>query len=225
MFVSMWMTSNPTTVEPTTLLTDVAILMARNRFRHLPIVATAANDAPLVGIITASDILHAFPPELNPFSIAAADILATQTLNLRKMPVTASDIMTRDPITIAPDAPIEAAARLMQDKKISALPVMRDGTLLGLITSSDIFRAFVGIFESNVSGARITFDISKGEDIFPLVAEIVQRRKLRVLTFISMQQHERPVCVVEVTGDPDTMLDDVWKSHHRVLSVIRLPFA
>jgi len=224
MFVSMWMTSNPTTVEPNTLLTDVAILMARSRFRHLPIVATAASDAALVGIITASDILHAFPPELNPFSIAAADILATQTLNLRKMPVTASDIMTRDPITIAPDAPIESAARLMQDKKISALPVMRDGTLLGLITSSDIFRAFVGIFESNTAGARITFDISKGEDVLPLITEIAQRRKMRVLTFISLQKHERPVCVVEVTGAAvDTMLDDVWKSHHRVLSVIRVP--
>jgi acetoin utilization protein AcuB len=224
MFVSMWMTSKPTTVEPATLLTDVAILMARSRFRHLPVVASSATDAPLIGIITASDILHAFPPELNPFSLVAADLLATQTLNQRKMPVTASDIMTADPITIAPDAPIEAAARLMQTKKISALPVVRDGTLLGLITSTDIFRALVGIFESNVSGARITFDISKGEDVFPLIAEIAQRRKMRVLTFISMQKHERPVCVVEVTGDAvDTMLDDVWKSHHRVLSVIRLP--
>lgn len=224
MFVSMWMTPKPTTVEPTTLLTDVAILMARSRFRHLPVIASSAKDAPLVGIVTASDILHAFPPELNPFSVAAADMLATQTLNLKRIPMTTADIMTANPITIAPDAPVEAAARLMQNKKISALPVARDGALLGLITSTDIFRAFVGIFESNTSGARITFDISKGEDVFPLITEIAQRRKMRVLTFISVEKHQRPVCVVEVTGAAvDTMLDDVWKSHHRVLSVIRVP--
>ena len=139
------------------------------------------------------------------------------------MPVLASDIMTRNPISIEPEAPIEAAARIMRDRKIGALPVTRDGVLLGLITKSDIFRALVGIFESAAAGARITFDISKGEDVFPLVADIAKRRDMRVVTFVSMQQHERPVCVVEVGGAAvDKMLDDVWKSHHRVLSVIRL---
>jgi acetoin utilization protein AcuB len=220
MFVSMWMTHDPVTVEPTTSLTDLATLMARRQFRHVPVIDAGQK---LIGIVTSADILHAFPPELNPFSVTGADMLATQTLNAHKIPVQAHEIMTRDPRTIAPDAPIEAAARLMRDHKIGALPVVRDGALLGLITKSDIFGALVGIFESAPVGARITFDISQGEDVFPLVADIAQRRKLRVVTFISMQKHERPVCVVEVNGaDVEKMLDDVWKSHHRVLSVIRL---
>ncbi len=223
MFVSMWMTSNPVTVEPATSLTDVATLMARRQFRHVPVVSSTNTISKLVGIITAADILHAFPPELNPFSASGADMLATQTLKAHKMPVLASDIMTRDPLTLAPDAPIEAAARVMRDEKIGALPVVRDDVLLGMITKSDIFRALVSIFDSAGAGARITFDISQGEDVFPLVAEIAQRRHLRVVTFVSLQKHERPVCVVEVTGEAiDKMLDDVWKSKHRVLSVIRL---
>jgi acetoin utilization protein AcuB len=220
MFVSMWMTQNPVTVEPTTTLTDVATLMARRQFRHFPVVDLGK----LVGMLTAADILHAFPPDLNPFSISGVDMLATQTLEARKIPVLASDIMTRDPLTIGADAAIEAAARLMRDRKIGALPVTRDGVLHGIITKSDIFRALVGIFESPSAGARITFDVSAGEDVFPLIAEITQRRKLKMITFISLQKHERPVCMVEVTGhDIDKMLDDVWKSHHRVISVIRLP--
>ncbi|MBC7984766.1 MAG: CBS domain-containing protein [Candidatus Obscuribacterales bacterium] len=224
MFVSMWMTPNPTTVEPTTLLTDVATLMARRQFRRVPVVAPGDGAPRLLGIVTASDILHAFPPELNPFSVAAADMLATQTLNAHRMPITASDIMTRDPLTITAEAPIEAAARLMRDHKVGALPVVRDGALHGLISESDIFRALVGIFETNAPGARITFDTSKGEDVFPLIAEIAQRRQLQIITFISLQKHDRPVCVVEVAGAAvDKMLDDVWKSHHRVVSVIRLP--
>jgi acetoin utilization protein AcuB len=224
MFVSMWMTKNPVSVEPTTSLTDLATLMARRQFRHVPVVAQGNDMAPkLVGMVTAADILHAFPPELNPFSATGPDMLATQTLKAHKMPVLASDLMTRNPVTIAPEAPIEEAARIMRDRKIGALPVARDGVLMGLITKSDIFRALVGIFESAKAGARITFDISQGEDVFPLVAEIAARRKMRVVTFVSMQKHERPMCVVEVSGSAvDKMLDDFWKSHHRVLSVIRL---
>ena len=139
------------------------------------------------------------------------------------MPVLASDLMTRNPLTIAPEASIEAAARIMRDRKIGALPVTRDGVLKGIVTKSDIFRALVGIFESAQAGARITFDISQGEDVFPLIADIAKRRDMRVVTFVSMQKHERPVCVVEVSGEGvDKMLDDVWKSQHRVVSVIRL---
>jgi acetoin utilization protein AcuB len=224
MFVSMWMTPNPVAVEPTLSLTDLATLMARRQFRHVPVVASLGDVSPkLLGIVTAADILHAFPPELNPFSVSGADMLATQTLQAHKMPVLASDIMTRNPLTIAPEAPIEEAARIMQGRKIGALPVTREGLLVGLITKSDIFRALVGIFESAPAGARITFDITKGEDVFPLIAGIAERRKLRVVTFVAMQNHERPVCVVEVSGkEIDKMLDDVWKSHHPVVSVIRL---
>ena len=224
MFVSMWMTPSPTTVEPTTLLTDVATLMARLHFRRVPVVSPPADGSKLIGIITASDIMHAFPPELNPFSVAAADMLATQTLNAHRMPVTAADIMTRNPVTITAEAPIELAALLMQKHKIGVPPVVREDTLHGLITESDIFRAMVSIFECASPGARITFDVSEGEDVFPLIAEIAHKRQLKVSTFITLQAHERPVCVVEVIGPQvDKMLDDVWKSHHRVLSVIRLP--
>ena len=224
MFVSMWMTPNPVAIAPATLLTDAARLMARHQFRHMPVVDTAKGVSRLVGMLTASDILHAFPPELDPFSVSGPDMLATQTLEAHRMPVVVSDIMTNNPVTISSEAPIEAAARLMQDRKIGALPVARDGVLQGLVTKSDIFRALVSVFESATTGARITFDISKGEDVFPLIADITQRRNLRVITFVSLQKHARPMCVVEVSGDGvDKMLDDVWKSHHRVLSVIRLP--
>ncbi len=221
MFVSMWMTPEPVAVESSTSLTDLAMLMARQQFRHVPVVD--ANKK-LIGIVTAADILHAFPPELNPFSASGADMLATQTLRAHKMPVLASEIMTRNPLVIAPDAPIEEAARIMRDRKIGALPVARDGVLLGIVTKADIFRALTSIFDSTATGARITFDISQNEDVFHLVADIATRRKLRVINFISLRKHARPVCVVEVSGaDIDKMLDDVWKSKHRVLSVIRLP--
>ncbi|NDU85069.1 MAG: CBS domain-containing protein [Ferrovum sp.] len=56
--------------------------------------------------------------------------------------------MTRDLLTIALDEPIERVAQLMRTKKIGALPVLQGNTLVGLITESDLFRAFASIFET-----------------------------------------------------------------------------
>jgi hypothetical protein len=95
--------------------------------------------------------------------------------------------------------------------------------LLGVVTKSDIFRALVSIFDSPIARVRITFDAAQGEDVFKMIAEMAQRRKVRVLTLITVQTHGHPVCIVEVSGEAvDKLLDDVWKSHHRVLSVLRL---
>jgi acetoin utilization protein AcuB len=51
--------------------------------------------------------------------------------------------MTRSVITIGPDSPAREGARLMLAHTIGALPVLDDGRLLGIITETDIVRAFV----------------------------------------------------------------------------------
>jgi len=52
----------------------------------------------------------------------------------------ASDVMTREVITAAPDMSLEEAARLMIHNRISGLPVMRDGRLVGIVTEGDVLR-------------------------------------------------------------------------------------
>lgn len=216
MFVSMWMTKDVRTVTPETPLNEIATLMAQHRIRRAPVVASTAEPTKLIGMISKGDVLHAFPANVNPLSYAA-----TQTAALGKL--TAADVMTRDPITTTPESPIEQVAKIMCDRKIGALPVVRQDALVGLITESDLFRAFAEIAESGIKGVRITFDNSRGEDVFPLVAEVTQRHKLRVLSFVELLKHERPVCVLQVAGeDTQGMLDDIWKSHHQIISVIHL---
>jgi CBS domain-containing protein len=52
---------------------------------------------------------------------------------------TAADIMTRDPITVAPDVPVTDAAHLMVEKRVGGLPVLdADGALVGLVTEGDL---------------------------------------------------------------------------------------
>jgi hypothetical protein len=62
----------------------------------------------------------------------------------------------------------------MRDRKISALPVIRGSEVVGLITESDILRAFISMLDSPVRRARVTFDASNDDDVFALIAECAQ---------------------------------------------------
>ena len=223
MFVSMWMTRELITVDPAASLAHIAATMSRHRIRRLPVVSPSAEGPRLVGIVSNSDVLHAFPADINPFSANAADSVAALERTGGRARVYAADLMTRDPLVIAPDAPIESAARIMRDRKIGALPVVSEQTLVGLITESDIFRAMVEVFETQDRAVRITFSLGPGEDVLPLVAEIAKRRGMRVTSFMALPAHEPPVCVVQLAGEKtEETLDDVWKSKHRVLNVVQL---
>jgi acetoin utilization protein AcuB len=210
----MWMTRDLVTIEPHTPVVDAAALMAAKHIRRLPVVERRADGLHLLGIISAKDILHAFPPDVNPFAVAAPDAGFS--------PVMAAQIMSRRLHTTTPDTPIEEAARLMAEMKIGSLPVTREGMLVGLITESDIFRAFVTFFSAPERGARISFDMSKGEDVFGFIIRAARQWQLRVTSLISSRQHDVPVCVVRVTGKAiEEFLDELWRSGHRVLNVIR----
>jgi acetoin utilization protein AcuB len=210
----MWMTRDLVTIGPDTPITEAAELMSQRHIRRLPVVEAHSQGLHLLGIVSAKDILHAFPSNVNPFAIIAPDARAT--------PARAAEIMSRYLQTTTPETPIEDAARLMTENKIGSLPVLREKKLVGLITESDIFRAFVSFFEPPQRGARITFDISSGEDVFNFISREARRRKLRILSLISSLQDDLPVCVVRIAGnDADALLDDLWNSGHRVINVLR----
>jgi acetoin utilization protein AcuB len=111
----------------------------------------------------------------------------------------------------------------MRDHKIGALPVVSQQLLVGMITESDIFRAMVEVFEAPDRAVRITFSLGPGEDVLPLIADIAQRRGMRVTSFMAMTRHDPPLCVVQLAGKQvEAALEDVWKSHHRVMNVVNL---
>jgi acetoin utilization protein AcuB len=212
MDVNMWMTRDPVTVESHTTIIEAAALMSRKNIRRLPVVEGQAPGR-LLGMVSATDIFRAFPPNVNPFSAIPP---TTQVSAMVK------DIMSAPAITTEPEAPIEEVARIMREQKISALPVLRDGKLMGLITESDIFRVFVDCFQLRPGAVRITFDTSKGEDIFELIAREARLRGLSVVSLMTRQHDDHRVCIVQVAGSEiDAFVNDLWKSGHHVLNVLR----
>lgn len=124
-----WMTTAVITVSPQTTLPEAHRIMTGRRIRRLPVV----EDDRLVGIVTRGDIRGAEASDASSLSIWELNYL------LARLKV--GEIMTPDPITIAPDATIAQAAGIMLQHKISGLPVVdADGRVIGIITESDIFR-------------------------------------------------------------------------------------
>jgi acetoin utilization protein AcuB len=218
MIVSMWMTRELLTVAPETPVTEAAKLMAQKRVRRLLVVDKHADGPRLLGIISAKDVIHAFPPDVNPFAIVGPDARLT--------PTTVAQIMTSRPRTTTPDTPIEDVAALMCAHKIGALPVLREKSLVGIITESDIFRAFVSLLGSYESGARITFDATKGEDVFELMRKLSRQDNVRIISLIWTERDQQPVCLVRITGaGVEKVLEDLWSSGHIIINVTRFPSA
>ncbi|MBI3504305.1 MAG: CBS domain-containing protein [Proteobacteria bacterium] len=215
MIVSMWMTKDPLAIEPSTPVLEAAELMQTRKVRRLPVLGIRDGVPKVVGILSQTDIFRALPAGMKSLHVVSEDakLMVMQTV----------EIMHRDPIMTTPEAPIEDVATCMRKEHISSLPVVRDGVLVGMITESDIFRAFASILATEKGDARVTFDVTSGEDVLEWLAVTAKRRGIRVNSFILAEQHERPVCVVRASGKRlDAFLDDLWKSGHKVINVLRV---
>ena len=129
--VRSWMTEKVITITPQTTLPAVQRIMLEHKIRWLPVL----NSDKLVGIVTLGDLREA--------KASDATTLSIYELNYLMDRLTAKDLMTPKPITIAPDATIAEAARLMVEHKIGGLPVIDQGVLVGLITETDLCRVLM----------------------------------------------------------------------------------
>ena len=115
----------------TTPVLEARALMQKERIRHLLV----GGDGRLLGIVTDRDIRLNMP--------SPATSLSVWELNHLLARLTVDKVMTRTVITVDPDRDAREAARIMVDHKIGALPVLDCERLLGIITETDLLRAFV----------------------------------------------------------------------------------
>jgi acetoin utilization protein AcuB len=129
--VGNFMTRSPVTVAPDTLVEGAAATMRTRKLRHLPVTERGGR---LVGIVTDRDLRQViFDPAIQARLDRAADALRTLTVR---------DIMTWGIVTVRPETALREAAWLMREQRIGALPVVRNGRLVGILTERDVLRAF-----------------------------------------------------------------------------------
>lgn len=125
------MTTSPITVGPETPVLDARQLMIDKRFRHVLI----ADGPKLLGIVTDRDIRLNLP--------SPATSLSVWEINYLLARLTVASVMTKSLVTVSPRQDTREAALLMLDHKIGALPVVDGGQLVGIITETDLLRAYV----------------------------------------------------------------------------------
>lgn len=131
--VRKWMTEDPVTVNTETSLIDAHMLMVEHDVRRLPVVD---SDGILAGILTLSDIREISPSDVSALENSEMRVMLTN-VNVR-------ETMAADPIVVYTTDSISEAASQMMDNQVSGLPVIHpDGSLVGIITESDIFRLVV----------------------------------------------------------------------------------
>ena len=130
--VKEWMSSPSVTAEHNLPIMDAHQLMKDKNVRRLPVV----KKGKLVGMITIGDVREVSP--------SYATTLTVWEMNYLISKLTVEEIMSKNPYTVDLEAPIQDAAQIMLDHKVSGLPVVnKQGDLIGIITESDIFRMVV----------------------------------------------------------------------------------
>jgi acetoin utilization protein AcuB len=126
------MTAKVITIGMDDTLGQIQNLFKKYKFHHVLVL----DDEELIGVISDRDVLKEISPYVNTLS---EDFRARKTLTKK-----AHQIMTRNPITVEPDVPVENAASIMLNKNISCLPVVSSsGDIEGILSWKDILTFYI----------------------------------------------------------------------------------
>ncbi len=181
MYVGWNMKTNLVTVSPETSIFRARELMDARRISQLPVTDGRAH---LLGIITDRDLKEAWA--------SPATTLSVHELTYVLQKLTVANIMTRKVITATPDMTIERAARLIHDNKISALPVIKDDKLVGIITIIDLLEVLLMALGLSEDSSRISLLVRDRIGVLAEVAGWMQRSEINIRSVMIMPLPNHP---------------------------------
>jgi len=115
-----------TTVTPRTTIKDLARIIVNTKKRRIPVV----SDGELVGIISVMDVLK-FLKEGEFKSVMSEDVLSETV-----------DKIMKQPTVVFPDTDLDTIVTKMKEMNFGGFPVVEDSKLVGIITTTDVIKAF-----------------------------------------------------------------------------------
>ncbi len=214
MFVANRMTKNPVTVTPDTSLDDAARLMKKGHFRRLAVVD---ENGKLVGFFSDKDLMRAAPSPATTLSRYEA----TELLSGLKV----TEIMQRDVVSVSVDATIEEAALIMYEKKIGGLPVVSSvGAVVGIITETDIFKAFVDVMGLKEGKTRLTIETDNKVGVVNDISGIFTAHGLSIDSLVTCRQDDGSYEII-VRGDipdVDTIASEIESKGYKVVHKVKI---
>ncbi len=161
------------TLDEDTPIIKALNIMKDNNIRRLPV----TKNEKITGMVTDRDLKEATPSKVTSLDVHEIYRLLSE--------IKVKDIMSKDILTIGPDESIEKAAMLMLKKKISGLPVIEGGKLVGIITQTDIFKALVDISGLNRGGIKIAIEIPDIPGTTQEVINMIRAHDGRILSVMT----------------------------------------
>src|SRR3972149_635357 len=196
--------------EEDTLRTAISRLR-QNRIRQIPVV----SGKKVVVILTDRDLRQASMLDiLLPNMCPEKEVLEQRLDNI---PV--KEIMTREGKTVSPDDIIEDAAKFRRDNKIGGLPVVEQGELVGIITVSDILKAFLDMMGIGEPSSRLELVLDDVPGILAEVAQIIKRFKVNIISIVTApwtEKGKRLVILRINTIYPNPIVEVLWESGFQV---------
>jgi acetoin utilization protein AcuB len=137
--VGRWMRAPVATIAAESPVREAAALMRGRAIRHLPVVDDQGR---LIGIVTDRDLRQVV------FDAAVRERLPLEAESLGELPVRA--VMTWSVVTVTPATDLRAAAALMRERRLGALPVVEGGLLVGMLTERDLLAALLAVLRERV---------------------------------------------------------------------------
>ena len=181
MYVGRKMTTDLVTVTPDTPLVKVRDLLREHNIKQMPVVD---QNGELVGILTDRDIKQAWASPATTLSIYEL------TYVLQKM--TVESVMVKDVITITADSTVERAARILHDRKIGSLPVVEDGKLVGIITSTDLMEILLDALGIQEESGRLVVLVKDRIGVLADVCGLLKRENISILSMVTLPLHAYP---------------------------------
>ena len=191
MIVSRVMTKNPMFTHPEMSVNEVRSLMDKEKIGHLPVLDKNNN---LTGLVTRADLVKASP--------SAATSLDMYEISYLLSKMTVKDIMEKTVVTVSEDEVVEEAARIMADKGIGCLPVLRGKLLVGIITDTDLFHVFLNAFGARHKGVRITCTIREKPGQVAKLSQAIAEKGGNIVAFITSEGDDLSCrrVTVKITG-------------------------
>jgi acetoin utilization protein AcuB len=205
------MSKHPITVTADVHIDEALKVMRDNKVRRLPVVD---KDGQLVGIVSEMDLLYASPSPATSLSVYEIHYLMAR--------ITVQDVMTKEVISIGEDTPLEEAARIMVDNKIGGLPVVRNGTLVGIITETDLFKIFLELLGAREKGVRLTLQTPNKKGVLASITGQIAQMGGDIIslgTFLGEDPTEGLITVKVAEVAQDKLVEALETSERKLVDV------
>ncbi len=188
MLVREWMTEDPQTVSADTPVMEAMQRLREGGYRRLPVM----HGSKLIGIVTDRDLKEASPSKATTLSVYELNYLLSKLL--------VKDVMKAPVITVGDEEPIENAALLMEEHRVSGLPVTKDGRVVGILTITDLTRAFVTFLGLREGGVRVTVELPDEPGVLAQVAQAAAPSNIVAAVTTGIQAGKKRRLVLRAAG-------------------------